>query len=135
MGQLERQRKYRKRHAERLRIEARLRARKIRADKRKLLRMYELRRANRLANPQRARLYNRDYRNRDREKTLLIGRVQQMVRRAVRSGKLRKPMKCDWCRKRCIPQAHHENYLKPLEVVWLCSMCHIRHHKLIRDGG
>lgn len=25
-------------------------------------------------------------------------------------------------------QAHHENYSKPLEIVWLCKRCHTQRH-------
>ncbi len=29
-------------------------------------------------------------------------------------------------------QAHHEDYSKPLEIIWLCTSCHgIRHRKMI----
>jgi hypothetical protein len=28
-----------------------------------------------------------------------------------------------------VVQAHHEDYIKPLEVIWLCVSCHIEHHK------
>ena len=30
-------------------------------------------------------------------------------------------------------QAHHEDYSKPLDVMWLCSQCHADRHKEIRD--
>ncbi len=25
-------------------------------------------------------------------------------------------------------QAHHEDYSKPMEVVWMCAVCHRKHH-------
>jgi hypothetical protein len=30
--------------------------------------------------------------------------------------------------------AHHEDYDKPLEVVWLCQPCHKQRHKEILNG-
>ena len=49
------------------------------------------------------------------------------VARAIRSGALvRQP--CSRCNE---PKsiAHHEDYDKPLEVVWLCQPCHKQRHK------
>lgn len=49
-----------------------------------------------------------------------------MVSNAVRSGKLiRQP--CESCN---VPkaQAHHEDYSKPLDVRWLCFVCHRAEH-------
>lgn len=50
-----------------------------------------------------------------------------LVGNALRSGKLIKPDKCsspDCLGDGTRIEAHHEDYYKPLEVVWLCSTCH-----------
>jgi hypothetical protein len=47
-----------------------------------------------------------------------------LVYKAVRSGRLIRPTGCSRCGKRCKPEAHHPDYSKPLEVVWLCEVCH-----------
>lgn len=31
-------------------------------------------------------------------------------------------------------QAHHDDYSRPLDVRWLCSLCHADHHKVIRSS-
>ena len=46
------------------------------------------------------------------------------VRYAVKIGKIEKPKKCEVCEKVKSLQGHHEDYSKPLEVIWLCSGCH-----------
>ena len=51
---------------------------------------------------------------------------------AVRGGRVIKPTKCEKCG--CIPKrrnlhAHHNDYTKPIDVIWLCSQCHSDHHK------
>jgi ribosomal protein S27AE len=56
-------------------------------------------------------------------------RAHNAVTRAVRSGKLvRQP--CERCGE-IKSLAHHEDYDKPLEVVWLCQPCHKQRHKEI----
>lgn len=50
---------------------------------------------------------------------------------AVRSGRLDKPSDCSSCG--CTPRrrdlhAHHEDYAKPIDVIWLCSKCHSKRH-------
>jgi len=47
---------------------------------------------------------------------------------AVASGKLVKPDACQDCGAAVPLQAHHEDYSKPLDVMWLCSSCHAKHH-------
>ncbi len=49
----------------------------------------------------------------------------------VKKGNLLKPNICSLCKKECSPQAHHEDYSKPLSVIWVCSTC----HSLLHRGG
>jgi hypothetical protein len=44
------------------------------------------------------------------------------TRWAVTSGKIKK-LPCKVCGEKKV-QAHHEDYSKPLEVIWLCSLHH-----------
>lgn len=49
---------------------------------------------------------------------------------AIRRGLLIRPATCSTCGKQCKPEAHHDDYSKPLVVRWLCRSCHCRHHRL-----
>ena len=50
-----------------------------------------------------------------------------MVRRAVVAGRLiRQP--CSVCGTAKHVHAHHEDYFKPLDVIWLCAYHHRKHH-------
>ncbi len=46
------------------------------------------------------------------------------ARYAVKKGILVKPKWCEVCNLVKPLQGHHEDYSKPLEVIWLCSGCH-----------
>lgn len=50
------------------------------------------------------------------------------VSNAVRDGRLRK-MDCAFCGS-SNTVAHHHDYMKPLDVTWLCTPCHTRFHAL-----
>lgn len=54
------------------------------------------------------------------------------VRLAVNSGRLLKPKQCTACSTETPLQAHHEDYNKPLQVVWLCDYCHKLTHGRIK---
>lgn len=61
--------------------------------------------------------------------------AHQAVRDALLSGLLTRPDSCedDECGKR--PDAHHDNYDKPLEVLWLCRRHHRLRHQYLRSIG
>ena len=46
------------------------------------------------------------------------------VTRAIRKGSLARPGQCSNCGVECKPNAHHDDYSKPLDVRWLCRRCH-----------
>lgn len=47
------------------------------------------------------------------------------VLRAVRSGRLVKPDRCEDCGVAGVDlHAHHDDYSRPLDVDWLCPPCH-----------
>ena len=47
---------------------------------------------------------------------------------ATRQGKITKSGKCSVCGSAEEIQGHHEDYSKPLDVVWLCRDCHAKAH-------
>lgn len=48
-----------------------------------------------------------------------------------RRGKLiQKP--CEKCNSQD-SEMHHEDYSKPLEIIWLCRSCHLKLHKQTRE--
>lgn len=49
----------------------------------------------------------------------------------LKTGDLIRPDRCSNCQRISKVQAHHENYERPLDVIWLCTDCHkkLRHKK------
>jgi len=66
----------------------------------------------------------RDYYNKFPEKK----KAHRAVSYALESGKLKR-LSCEVCGKEKA-HAHHENYSKPLDVIWLCSVHHSEIHKV-----
>lgn len=53
-------------------------------------------------------------------------RAHGLVQKALEKGTLIKAA-CESCGK-LEAEAHHEDYTKPLEVIWLCRYCHKQRH-------
>lgn len=94
-------------------------------------------------NIEKIREYDRNRANLPHRKKLNIETTKQLrtnfplkykahsaVNYALKNGNLSKPDICETCKKngRQI-EGHHNDYSKPLEVVWLCSACHKQLHR------
>lgn len=68
----------------------------------------------------------RQRRVRERSKFL----ARKAVANAVRRGELVRPDRCARCGEQAFVQGHHESYEESrwLDVEWICSRCHQRHH-------
>lgn len=54
--------------------------------------------------------------------------AQLELRRAVNCGEVDRPDTCSDCGSEGQIQAHHHDYSKPLDVHWLCPLCHAGRH-------
>ncbi|MFA4834882.1 MAG: hypothetical protein WC749_02255 [Dehalococcoidia bacterium] len=48
---------------------------------------------------------------------------------AVKRGELIKPDTCSMCGEKKIIMAHHNDYSKPLDIIWVCQACHMKIHR------
>lgn len=61
--------------------------------------------------------------------------VRRKLQTAVKTGKIIKPLICDTCKENKVLQGHHEDYSKPLDVMWLCSKCHAKRHTYLKANN
>jgi len=98
--------------------------RENRAKKAEYYREYDRKRGNRQSDG-----YAKEY----QEKHPIKYKAQTMVSNAIRDGKLfREP--CEECGSTEYNHAHHDDYLKPLNVRWLCAAHHSKWHKANGEG-
>jgi len=55
--------------------------------------------------------------------------AKDKVKYNISKGVIVRPDRCEECNRECKPDAHHEDYNKPLDVVWLCRSCHVTKHR------
>ena len=85
------------------------------------------------------RKYNREYRKEHGYKNETNSKYRYWEKHlcrcrtmyAVKKGKLIK-LDCEVCGSKK-SQAHHEDYSKHLEVIWLCPLCHKNKHKAVEN--
>ena len=51
-------------------------------------------------------------------------RAHYTLTNAVRDGRIIRPATCQECGTPCVPDGHHADYEKPLDIEWLCLSCH-----------
>lgn len=54
--------------------------------------------------------------------------AQYLINYAISKGKIKRKEKCAVCNFVCKTHAHHEDYLKPYDVIFLCASCHKKVH-------
>jgi hypothetical protein len=74
-----------------------------------------------------------DYKIKHGKKTQRERAARNMLSNALRDGKIFRPGNCERCKIQCTPHGHHEDYFKPLEVLWLCVKCHGLRHREINE--
>lgn len=60
-------------------------------------------------------------------------KAHSAVSNALRDGKMMKPLACEACAREVRLQGHHDDYSKPLEVIWLCAPCHGERHRWLNE--
>ena len=74
--------------------------------------------------------YQKKYKNKNTEKT----KAHSVISNALSNGKIQKPEYCSICKKKGKINAHHDDYSKPLKIIWLCIQCHVNIHKEVLCG-
>lgn len=66
--------------------------------------------------------YTKQYRKNNPDKYKATSRINHLVEK----GKLTKPIACEVCGTVGRVEAHHADYSKPLDVMWVCKKCHYK---------
>lgn len=95
--------------------------------------------ASRLTNDQRIApptTANAKHTRRDKEKNPAKAKARQLVRQAIKSGKLIPLATCEYCYIKCKTEGHHPDHSQPFLLVWLCKSCHaiFDKHKIFGFG-
>ena len=68
--------------------------------------------------------WRRKYQIKRKIHATIKGKARKAINESVRQGKLIKPKNCQMCNSEENIEAHHADYEKFLEVLWVCRRCH-----------
>lgn len=86
-------------------------------------------RAYKEENREKIREAQKRYREKNRDKV----NAQAKLNYYIQKGDITRPMECSMCERASDKiEAHHSDYSKPLDVMWLCEKCHKKVHKIIK---
>lgn len=54
--------------------------------------------------------------------------ARRLVHEEIRTGRMVRPVECEQCKTARPTHAHHEDYSRPLDVMFLCEPCHLAVH-------
>jgi hypothetical protein len=63
-----------------------------------------------------------------RKKNPIRNKAHKLLQNALKKGIIVKPKKCEICNKEKRIIGHHDDYMKPLVVKWICDSCHLKVH-------
>jgi len=78
--------------------------------------------------------YWRDYRLRTKQAHPERYKARNQIQIGLTNGSIKKPDSCSLCGIECPVHGHHEDYSKPLEVMWVCASCHGTIHSEAKGG-
>lgn len=90
----------------------------------RLLKLNEYRKKDRERGSRQKNGYLKEY----REKFPRKYKAHNMVNNAIRDGRLKKENFCSECGSDFSVHAHHDDYLFPMSIRWLCAVCHKKWH-------
>lgn len=93
---------------------------KVREYKKKYVRAYYKTESGKLKKS----LLNKKYREANPQKIKAHG----LLRSATKAGRVKRPSICSKCGQTGKINGHHEDYSKPLDVIWLYQICHSHLH-------
>lgn len=76
------------------------------------------------AEPERYRAQWRDTKRNNRGKHAEHRAARDKLNQAIQRGEIVKPCSCSICGATGRIEGHHEDYTKPYDVIWLCTLCH-----------
>lgn len=60
-------------------------------------------------------------------------KAREKLKIEVRAGRIKRSELCQICgKKNGRIEAHHHDYLKPLDVIWVCAFCHRQIHRSLK---
>lgn len=98
-------------------------------------RIKRMRQAWKEANPERFKEIKRNWNERHKnvEGRAIKIRCRNQVNNAINNHRLVRPVHCSNCSTEGRIDAHHEDYSKPFEIIWLCRKCHYALHRARGD--
>jgi hypothetical protein len=78
---------------------------------------------------QQNRQKRREYQEKWRRANLKQKAANAYIQRYIKKGIVIRSTKCTTCQAQGKTEAHHDDYNKPLEVLWLCRRCHMKLHR------